>query len=137
MTPLRPIPSGVQLDWRGSEALPLPAGAGELVAIPAVGGIAYDRWQRGGIEVRFNAGIDRVRIAGRGHSTELKKLFQQHAVPPWLRSRVPLVFQDDALLAVADLCVCEPFAAPEDAPGILLEWRRSARGDELSDSPDS
>ena len=124
MAPLHPIAVGTRIGWEGRVALPLPVG--ELVAIAGVGGISRERWLRGGFEVRFDSGVDRIRIAGRGHSTELKKLYQQHAIPPWLRPRVPLIFQQDELLAVADLCVCEPFAAAQDAPGFRLKWRRQA-----------
>jgi tRNA(Ile)-lysidine synthase len=45
-------------------------------------------------------------------------------VPPWLRDRVPLVYLDGELVAVADLWLCEgAMAAPGDG-GLRLEWQR-------------
>ena len=42
-------------------------------------------WRRGG---------ERIRLPGRAHHSALKKLFQQHAVPPWERRALPLLVVD-------------------------------------------
>ena len=38
---------------------------------------------------------------GSGH-TELKEIFRSESVPPWLRSRIPLVFAGSELLAAGE-----------------------------------
>ena len=74
--------------------------------------------------VKFRSGGERCRPVGRSGSHPLKKLLQESAVPPWLRNRVPLVYLDDELVAVADLWVCEgAIGAPGDG-GLMLEWQR-------------
>jgi len=70
-------------------------------------------WRRGG---------ERCRPADRDHGQTLKRLFQERRVPPWLRDRLPLIYVDDELAAVADLWVCTPFAAPPREWGHRLHW---------------
>jgi tRNA(Ile)-lysidine synthase len=51
-----------------------------------------------------------------------KKFCQERGIPPWQRSRIPLLYLDGELAAVADLCLCEGFAAAEGEPGIRVRW---------------
>lgn len=44
------------------------------------------------IYVRFRGGGERIRLKGRKHSHSLKKLLQERGVPPWLRARLPLLY---------------------------------------------
>jgi tRNA(Ile)-lysidine synthase len=53
--------------------------------------------------VRFRVGGERVLLPGRSHSHSLKKLLQERKVPPWLRERLPMVYEQDRLLAVFGL----------------------------------
>jgi len=55
------------------------------------------------IRVRFREGGERCRPEGRGHSQKLKKLFNEYNIEPWLRDRVPLVYVNNVLVAVADV----------------------------------
>lgn len=63
--------------------------------------------------------IQRAHPKGRQHSQSLKKLLQEYALEPWLRERVPLVFDGERLVAVADLWV-EHTAAVEQ--GLWPQW---------------
>ncbi len=65
----------------------------------------------------------RCRPAGRAHSQSLKKLFQEMAVPPWLRERTPLIYQDEQLLAVGDWWICAEAAVAENETGYLPQWQ--------------
>lgn len=54
--------------------------------------------------IRFRDGGERIRLRGRKHSHSLKKILQARAVPPWLRSRLPLLYDDQgSVLAVLGL----------------------------------
>lgn len=54
--------------------------------------------------IRFRDGGERIRLKGRRHSHSLKKLLQERGVPPWLRSRLPLIYDGRGrLLAVLGL----------------------------------
>lgn len=54
------------------------------------------------LQVRYRQGTERLLIKGRGHR-DLKRLLQEQGVPAFLRSRLPLVFQQEQLLAIANL----------------------------------
>ena len=53
----------------------------------------------------------------------LKNLFQEAAIPPWERDRIPLIYLGDELAMVAGLWVCEPFQASAAEDGIVIDWQ--------------
>lgn len=71
--------------------------------------------QGAALAVQWRRGGERCTPAGRQHSRPLKKLLQESNLEPWLRPHIPLVYCAEQLVAVGDLWVCEPFAAPADA----------------------
>ena len=54
------------------------------------------------LQISYRQGAERLLIAGRGHR-DLKRLLQEERIPAFLRGRLPLVFQQGQLLAVANL----------------------------------
>ncbi|MDF7666517.1 tRNA lysidine(34) synthetase TilS [Orbaceae bacterium ESL0727] len=56
------------------------------------------------VTVRFHA-QGRFHIVGRSGSRTIKKLWQEHAVPPWMRSRIPLIFYNEQLIAAVNCFV--------------------------------
>ncbi len=57
------------------------------------------------VEIRFRQGGERFHW--RGKTRVLKKLLQQWKIPPWQRDRLPLLFVDQELVAIADYAVCD------------------------------
>ncbi len=93
----------IRWDPRRSPRCELPEGCGVLELRPdahgpldlqALGAPLTVRWRRGGERLRLHPG---------GARRALKSLLQEARVPPAERSRLPLVFCDGTLLAVADL----------------------------------
>jgi len=114
-----------QLEWNMAAPLPLPAAGGTLRVTPATGrGIRATAVGAAGVRVAWRQGGERCRPAGRGHRHALKKLFQEQGIPPWERDRIPLIYIDDTLAAVAGLWVCDPFQAGPAEPGLLVDWER-------------
>ena len=74
------------------------------------------------LSVRFRRGGERARPRGRARSQTLKKLFQEHGVPPWERDRLPLLYAGDRLAAVADQWICRGFEAEPSEPGWKIRW---------------
>jgi tRNA(Ile)-lysidine synthase len=60
-----------------------------------------------GLTVWFRCGGERFIPAGGAHHRSVKKLLQEARVVPWMRSRIPLLFHDDQLVAVGDLWICD------------------------------
>lgn len=70
-----------------------------------------------GWRIGYRQGGERLVVPGRG-SRELKRLFNEQGVPPFLRGRLPLLWRGDELLAVANL------PGLNDLPGGgRLEWQ--------------
>ena len=74
----------------------------------------------GEVSVRFRTGGERIKLPGRRHSSALKKLFQQHSIPPWERNLLPLIYCDDELAAVVPWLVSDRFAAKPGETGISI-----------------
>lgn len=104
--------------WDLQRPLPLPDG--ELRVEPAFGAGLRQALRGRHVEVRFRTGGERCRPAGSRHRRSLKKLLQEHGMPPWERQRLPLIYIDGELAAVADLWVCEGFQATPGEPGLRL-----------------
>ena len=113
--------------WDLTEPLELADAGGLLAAQPVAAGGLRSPAQGSRIEVRFRRGGETLQPAGRAHHHALRKLFQEWDVPGWERGRVPLLYIDDTLAAVAGLCVCEGFQARASQPGLALHWSRAAQ----------
>jgi tRNA(Ile)-lysidine synthase len=79
--------------WHG-ESLALPDGSRLTLSSP----VALSQ----PLTVRLRRGGERIRPVGDAHTRELRDLFQQGSLPPWQRGACPLIYDDEALIAVAD-----------------------------------
>lgn len=70
------------------------------------------------IFVRFRQGGEV--FSWHGQSKQLKKLFQEWNIPPWLRERVPLLYFNDELVAVVGYAVSDLFFNKNSAQAWLL-----------------
>ena len=123
---LRPLPEApAEFLLHRGESHDLGPGLGSLALKPAVGeGIRAELCGPRGLRVAFRNGGEECRPVGRGHQRPLKKWLQELHVVPWLRGRLPLVYAERELLAVAGLFACEPHAALPGEPGLRVEWLR-------------
>lgn len=93
-----------------------------ISAKPSVGrGLSQSKLKNAEISLRFRQGGESCRPIGRGQTHQLKKLFQEWKIPPWLRSSVPLIFVNGELAQVLGFCHCEPFDAEEGESGWLID----------------
>jgi tRNA(Ile)-lysidine synthetase-like protein len=75
------------------------------------------------LRVRFRRGGESLRLNEGGYRRDLRDLFQEAGIPPWQRSRLPMVFSaDDELLAVADLWTSDRGRAHFGMLGRQLVW---------------
>jgi tRNA(Ile)-lysidine synthase len=110
------------LPWDGQQELLIPP-LGRLRGEPVAGqGIAASALQGRQLTIRFRQGGEQLRPVGRDGHHSLKKLFQEADIPPWQRDRIPLLYADDQLLAVAGLWVAHEAAARDNEAGLILRW---------------
>lgn len=99
--PLPKIPTDWRSRWHG-EPLTLPGTIGTLRWTPDAPRMPPE------LEVRLGETGVHLRPAGDRHTRELRDLFQQAGIPPWLRRRHPLLYDtDDNLLTVVGLWVTD------------------------------
>lgn len=72
-----------------------------------------------GLHLRYRNGGEEIRLQGHALTHKLKKLLQQDGVLPWMRDRLPLLYAEDRLVAVADLWVAADCLAQE---GHDVHW---------------
>lgn len=70
-------------------------------------GIDRHLWLFSCITLRPRQGGEKLKLPGRSGQHELKKLYQEAAVPPWERDARPLIYLDDRLAAVSGLWIDE------------------------------
>lgn len=102
---------------------PLRIADGVLTAEAASGvGIRRSVCPDGRLEVRFRQGGELLQPTGSAHRRELKHLFQERGVPPWVRERIPLLYSAGRLAAVADLWIDASCAASDGEDAWRVRW---------------
>ena len=74
------------------------------------------------LELRYRQGGESIALTGRPGKS-LKKLFQEYAIPPWLRDRIPLLFHQGELVCVPGLGIAESALAAQGEPGYAVCWQ--------------
>lgn len=98
LSPLMPHDNKVILHFNLKQPLKLPAGLGVLRAKVNKKFAAAAKNKI--FTVRFRQGGEKLKLAKRQGTHQLKKLMQEWQIPPWLRDRVPLVYCDAKIVAV-------------------------------------
>ncbi|MYF69362.1 MAG: tRNA lysidine(34) synthetase TilS [Proteobacteria bacterium] len=119
---LEPLPAASPPGYSGKVSLARPWSGpeGKIRLVASAGHGLPANWAEEGFSVRFRKGGERFRPIGRPHSRPLKKWLQEAGVPPWLRARIPLLYREDALVAVGDLWVAHSAA---DRAGNRAPWQ--------------
>lgn len=113
---LPPIDPETRLTWNPSRdpILQLPDN-GTLHAIPEAGeGLAGKPCQ-----IRYRQGGETCRLARRP-TKSLKKILNESRIEPWLRNRLPLLFDGDDLVAIPGIGIAE---SASTQTGYRIEWR--------------
>lgn len=112
---------GGERDWR------LPALGGMLSFKRTRGaGLARAALANGTVEVRTRRGGERLRLGADRPRRTLKHLLQEAKIPPWERSRLPLLYCDGKLAFVPGVGIDASLQARSGEPGVLVSWRPNA-----------
>jgi len=105
MPPLLEHDNKIVLSLDLKKKLNLPSGLG-ILNIKMSKDVAKN-YQNKKFSLRFRVGGEKVFIPKRKVAHELKKLMQEWQVPPWMRERIPLVYCEDQIIAVAGFYAIE------------------------------
>jgi tRNA(Ile)-lysidine synthase len=94
---------------------------GQLRWVMQDGGIDPKRLPEN-VAVRRREGGETLKPAAQARTQSVQHLCQSHGVLPWMRDALPLVFADDALIAVADLWLDARCRVALGAPGFAILW---------------
>lgn len=115
-----PRRSAWDLAWRGERVVPLGEGRGEVRFEEAPGeGISPGRVAGGRWHFAPRSGGERIRLREGGPTRTLKNLLQEHDIPVWHRSRLPLLFEGERLVWVPGIGIAADYRA---TPGLLPTW---------------
>jgi tRNA(Ile)-lysidine synthase len=99
------------------------AGHRKLSYSPSSAGILYEQWQKAKVTVKFRSGGEKIRLPNRKEHHSLKNLFQEAGIPPWERERIPLIYLNDKLAAVANLWISADFYSEKPNSCIQLSMQ--------------
>jgi len=123
LTDAQPAPPPAPRRWRGERRLRLPEFGGMLGFRRATGEGIASRWLRDHpFSVERRRGGDRLQLHPSRPRRALKKLFQEAAVAPWERDRLPFLYCGADLVWVPGLGVDARYCARPGEPGWVPQW---------------
>jgi len=104
MPPIKKFDTTQIIPWDFSQPLILPNQLGTLNPKNLIEqGLHLESTEN--LSIRFRQGGERFHPEGRIGSHPLKKLMQEWQIPPWERDRIPLLYQNETLIAVVGYAV--------------------------------
>jgi len=112
--------------WQGEESLALTGLGGILNFKPEQGkGLSVERLRSAPVSIRLRRGGEHLQTDARRPRRTLKNLLQEHGVPPWRRSRLPLIYCGETLVAVPGIGEDCAWHARPGEHGVIVTWERS------------
>lgn len=109
-----------QHEWDGKDELHIPELHGVLRLELCLNGGINQKIVRRGLVIKPRHGGERCQPANDTRQRQLKAIFKEHHIPPWERPRLPLIYANDELVAVANVVVCEQAKADY---GFRVVWQ--------------
>jgi len=118
-----PLKLPLCVQWQGQQQINLEL-LGGTISMHEVRGRVISLAKLEQAEVTIRLRVPGLRIKsdlGRPRRT-LKNLFQEAALPPWVRDRLPLMFCAETLVWVPNIGIAFDFHAQPDEAGVTPEW---------------
>ena len=74
------------------------------------------------LRLEFRSGGEKLRLPKHKHHVSLKQLCQKNRVLPWIRSRIPLLFEGEELVAIGDLWLNADWLERRKLPNFAVNW---------------
>ena len=114
----RPPSPALSLIWDingAASVLELPPGFGRLECVQCPDAVQMQ------MQIRFGQLGHSCRTSAKRPRHSLKQCFQAAGIPVWLRAHLPLLFQDEQLLAIAGVSACHGAVAGNEV-NVTLVW---------------
>lgn len=88
------------------------------------GQLSFDSGASDSLKLRlaFRLGGEKLRLPRHMHHINLKQLYQKNRVLPWMRSRIPLLFDGEVLVAIGDLWLNADWLDKQKLPNFSVNW---------------
>lgn len=110
------------LEWNGGPTQRLPDGTSVGVRGTRGQGLSREKLAADRVTLRRRVGGESIRLRSGGPRRTLKNLLQEHAMPPWQRERMPLLFCGEQLVWVPTVGVASEYAAAAGEAGWEFVW---------------
>jgi tRNA(Ile)-lysidine synthase len=121
MPALADFDRSLEFSWGGEADLDWPALSGRLKFEQVHGaGVSLAKLQRAPITLRLRSGGETLRPHLHAATRTLKKLLQEHEVPPWQRERLPLMYCGDELVCVAGVAIAAEYQSGLQEAGLNM-----------------
>ena len=74
------------------------------------------------LSIGFRRGGEKIKFIDEGPTHDLKKLFQEYSILPWLRTYLPLIYLDDDLIAVPGIGCRKEYQVKHRGKFLLFVW---------------
>ena len=109
--------------WHGESVLQLNAQDSLIFESCTGQGIAQKYLTSNPLRIRLRMGGERFKPDSGRPSRTLKHILQAHAIPPWLRERIPLVWMGDTLVCIPNIGIDPSVAAQPNEMGVMIRWQ--------------
>lgn len=74
--------------------------------------------------ISFRKGGEKIRLPNAEHLKSLKNLFNEWKIPHWERSKIPLLYDHEKLVAVVSFCISDDYKAKDNDDGWDISLTR-------------
>jgi tRNA(Ile)-lysidine synthase len=112
----------INLLWQGEASVTLPDNSRLIFSQKLGEGFALNRVKNIKLRIKNREGGERFKPQlGRPYRS-LKQVLQTHAMPPWQREQLPLIFMDETLVIIPNVGVDAGLQANKDEMGLQVTW---------------
>ena len=126
------LPAGAVL-WRREDVIDWAGGRIRFVAVTGEG-LSCQKLLSGEVVIRPRQGGEKLRLDLKRPRRSLKNVFQEMAIPPWERVRLPYLWCGETLAWVGDVGYDVEFLCAPDEAGIELFWEAGQPDSGLSEA---
>jgi tRNA(Ile)-lysidine synthase len=113
----------INLLWQGEDEIILPNKTKLIFSKQMGQGVSLRKIENAKLRIKFREGSERFLPELGRPRRSLKVMLQNHAMPPWQREQLPLIFMDETLVIIPNVGVDAGLQAGGDELGLQVFWQ--------------